>query len=99
MLNTKNQLEIKKYITPEIKKKLNQWEINFVKSLSNKKDQWSTKQVEVFNKLKLKYNIYDRKVVAGVLYLSEGYARGASTIQKITTRKMRKNRNIGNKKP
>lgn len=98
-MSTPNQLEIKKYITPDIKKKLNQWEKNFLKSLFNKVDQWSTKQVEVFNNIKLKYNIYDSKVVNGVVYLSEGYAKGASTHQKITTRKMRKNRNIGSKRP
>jgi hypothetical protein len=89
---TSNQIEIKKFITPEIKKKLNSWEKQFISSLYNKKTNWSDKQVEVFEKIKIKYAIQEKKVVEKIIYLPTGYAKGAKVSQDITTRKQRKNR-------
>lgn len=92
---TTNQIEIKKYITPEIKKRMTTWEKEFISSLYNRKEHWTTKQVDVFTNIKKKYQLLERKVVEKIIYLPLGYARGASINQKITTKKMRKNRSIG----
>jgi hypothetical protein len=89
---TRNQIEVKKYFTPEVKKKLNSWEKEFISSLYKKETNWSDKQVEVFEKIKIKYAIQERKVVEQIIYLPMGYAKGASTYQKVTSKKYRKNR-------
>ncbi len=96
---TTNQIEIKKYITPDIKKKMNNWEKQFISSLYNFDRDWTDKQVEVFNKLKKKYQLNERVVVERIIYAPEGYAKGAKYQQDITTRKMRKNRSTGRKLP
>jgi len=95
---TKNQIEVKKYITPEVKKKLNNWEKEFVNSISKSKKDWSSKQIECFNKIKRKYQLYEKIVVEKVLYLPMGYAKGAKVNQEITSRNYRKNR-FKRKKP
>ena len=95
---TKNQIEIKKYITPDIKKKMTKWEKEFVSSLYNWEKTWTDKQVEVFNKIKHKYQLEERKVVEKIIYLPTGYAKGAKVQQDITTREFRKNRYFKNNK-
>ena len=95
---TRNQVEIKKYITPDIKKKMNRWEKDFISSLYNKENNWSDKQVEVFDKIKNKYQLTERVVVERIIYAPEGYAKGAKIVQDITTRKMRKDRFFKSKK-
>lgn len=85
---TTNQLEIKKYITPEIKKKMTSWEKEFITSLFNFKKIWTEKQIEVFNNIKKKYKLEERIVVEKIVYLPMGYA--ATEFQPIMTRKMRK---------
>ena len=94
---TKNQIEIKKFITPEIKKKFNSWEKQFISSLYNKDTDWSSKQLEKFEQIKKKYKLVERIVKEKIIYLSTGNATGYQNFQKITTRKMRKNRFIGTK--
>jgi hypothetical protein len=94
-----NQLEIKKYITPDIKKKMNKWEKEFITSLYNKQNIWSDKQVEVFEKIKKKYQLTERVVIETIIYAPAGYAKGAKYHQDITTRKMRKDRSTGRKLP
>jgi hypothetical protein len=91
---TQNQIEIKKYITPDIKKKMNVWEKKFITSLYNFDRDWTTKQVEVFNKIKIKYNLLERKVIEKVIYVPEGYAEGARINQQITSKKFRRQRGI-----
>ena len=98
-MTTNNQLEIKKYITPDIKKKMTTWEKDFITSLYNRKQPWTIKQVEIFNNIKKKYQLNERKVVEKVIYLPLGYAKGAKYQQDITTRKMRKDRSTGGKLP
>jgi hypothetical protein len=89
---TQNQIEVKKYFNPEVKKRLNTWEKKFISSLYNWKTDWTEKQKEIFQKIISKYNLYEKKVVEKILYLPMGNAKGASKHQEITTRKMRKNR-------
>lgn len=96
---TTNQLEIKKYITPDIKKKMTKWEKEFITSIYYRKETWTLKQVEVFNNIKKKYQLNERVVVERIIYAPEGYAKGAKVYQEITSRKMRKNRSTGTKKP
>ena len=96
---TTNQIEIKKYITPDIKKKMNKWEKEFITSLYNFNKPWTSKQVEVFDKLKKKYQLNERVVVERIIYAPAAYANGAKYQQDITTRKMRKNRSTGRKLP
>ncbi len=98
-MKTENQVEVKKYLTPEIKKRLTGWEQKFITSLYNKKTEWSEKQVEVFEKIKKKYELVERVVVEKIIYLPTGYAQGAKINQHITSRKMRKERHTGTKKP
>jgi hypothetical protein len=88
---TKNQIEIKKFITPEIKKKFSSWEKQFISSLYNKDTNWSPKQLEKFEEIKKKYKLFERIVKEKVIYLPTGNAAGYQNFQKITTRKMRKN--------
>ena len=88
-----NQIEIKKYITPDIKKKMTTWEKEFITSLYNRKEPWTSKQVDVFNNIKKKYKLNERKVVEKIIYLPEGYD-SSKKIQTITTRKMRRHRGI-----
>ena len=95
---TQNQIEVKKYITPDIKKQMTQWEKKFITSLYDFNKPWTPKQVEAFDKLKIKYNLYERKVVENIIYLPLGYAKGASITQKITTKLSRRNRGINNSK-
>jgi len=83
-----NQIEIKKYITPEVKKKLTTWEKEFISSLYKREKDWSDKQVEVFNNIKKKYKLTEGIVVEKILYVPMGYA--ATEFQPIMTRKMRK---------
>ena len=96
---TINQLEIKKYITPEIKKKMTSWEKEFITSLFNFKKPWTEKQLDVFSNIKKKYKLVERVVVEKIIYLPTGYA--ANEYQPIMTRKMRKQlaiyRNTNNK--
>jgi len=89
---TKNQIEVKKFITPEIKHKLNQWEKKFISSLYNRKKEWTEKQVLVFDKIKNKYQLFEKKVVENIIYLPTGYAKGAKVTQEITSKNFRKNR-------
>lgn len=91
---TRNQIEIKKYITPDIRKKLNKWEKEFISSLYKRETDWSDKQVEVFDKIKKKYQLEERVVVEKIIYAPQGYAKGAKINQEITTRDMRKVRGI-----
>lgn len=95
---TTNQVEIKKYITPEVKKKLTTWEKDFISSLFKTEKHWSDKQVEVFNKIKKKYQLTEQKVVETIVYLPLGYAKGAKVNQDITTREYRKKRYFKNNK-
>lgn len=39
----------------EIRKYMNEWELNFIESLKNFTSEWSTKQVEIVNKIFNKY--------------------------------------------
>lgn len=96
---TTNQIEIKKYITPDIKKKMTKWEKEFITSIYYRKESWTPKQVEVFVNIKKKYQLNERVVIERIIYAPEGYAKGAKYQQNITTRKMRKNRSTGTKKP
>ena len=96
---TQNQIEIKKYITPELKKRMTGWEKEFITSLYNRKESFTPKQVEVFNNIKKKYQLTERIIVERIIYAPAGYARGAKYQQDITTRKMRKNRSTGRKNP
>ena len=89
---TKNQIEVKKFITPEIKKKFNKWEKEFISSLSKCNKDWSSKQIDCFNKIKNKYQLFEKIVVEKIVYLPMGYAKGAKVNQEITTRNYRKNR-------
>ena len=93
-----NQIEIKKYITPDIKKKLTSWEKEFISSLYKRETTWSDKQVEVFNKIKKKYQLSEQVVVERIVYLPLGYAQGAKVNQDITTREYRKKRYFKNNK-
>jgi len=93
-MQTQNQIEIKKYITPDIKNKMNVWEKKFITSLYNFDKDWTSKQVEVFNKIKIKYNLLERKVIEKVIYVPEGYAEGARINQQITSKKFRRQRGI-----
>jgi hypothetical protein len=95
---TKNQIEVKKYITPEIKKKMNKWEKEFITSLFNLEKDWSNKQIECFNSIKKKYQLSERIIIEKILYLPMGYAKGAKVNQEITTRIYRKNRFKNNHK-
>lgn len=96
---TTNQIEIKKYITPDIKEKMTKWEKEFITSIYYRKETWTPKQVEVFDNIKKKYQLNERVVIERIIYAPEGYAKGAKILQNITTRKMRKNRSTGTKKP
>jgi hypothetical protein len=96
---TQNQIEIKKYITPDIKKRMSKWEKEFISSLYNRKECWTLRQVEVFDNIKKKYQLNERIVIERIIYAPEGYAKGAKILQNITSRKMRKNRSTGTKKP
>jgi hypothetical protein len=96
---TLNQIEVKKFITPDIKKRMTGWEKEFISSLYNRKETWSEKQVEVFNKIKIKYVLTERVVVEKVIYAPSGYASGAKVYQQITSKQYRKNRSTGTKKP
>ena len=87
-----NQIEIKKYITPDIKKKLTSWEKEFISSLYKRDKPWTDKQVEVFDNIKKKYKLVEKIVVERIVYLPLGYAN--SEHQMIMTRKMRKQRAI-----
>ena len=98
-MGTPNQIEVKKYITPDIKKRMTGWEKDFITSLYNRKESWTEKQVEVFNKIKKKYQLTERVVVEKVIYAPAGYARGAKVTQQITSKQYRKNRSTGTKKP
>lgn len=93
-----NQIEIKKYITPDIKKKLTNWEKEFISSLYKRETSWSDKQVEVFNKIKKKYQLSEQIVIERIVYLPLGYAQGAKVNQDITTREYRKKRYFKNNK-
>jgi hypothetical protein len=95
---TSNQIEIKKYITPNVKKKLTPWEKEFISSLYKTEKTWSDKQVEVFNKIKKKYQLSEQVVVETIVYLPLGYAKGAKVNQDITTREYRKKRYFKNNK-
>ena len=66
---TINQIEIKKYITPDIKKKLTTWEKEFITSLFKREKDWTDKQVETFNNIKRKYRLEERIVVDRIIYL------------------------------
>jgi hypothetical protein len=98
-MSTTNQIEIKKYITPDIKKKMTKWEKEFITSIYYRKETWTLKQVEVFNNIKKKYQLNERVVVERIIYAPTAYAKGAKYQQDITTRKMRKNRSTGRKLP
>ena len=93
-----NQIEIKKYITPDIKKKLTTWEKEFLTSLYKREKPWTDKQVEVFNNIKKKYKVSEQIVVERIVYLPLGYAQGAKVNQDMTTRQYRKNRYFKNNK-
>ena len=93
-----NQIEIKKYITPDIKKKLTTWEKEFISSLYKRELPWTDKQVEVFNNIKKKYRLSEQIVIEKIVYLPLGYAEGAKVNQDITTRQYRKNRYFKNNK-
>lgn len=93
-----NQIEIKKYITPDIKKKLTTWEKEFISSLYKRELSWTDKQVEVFNNIKKKYRLSEQIVIEKIVYLPLGYAEGAKLNQDITTRQYRKNRYFKNNK-
>lgn len=95
---TINQIEIKKYITPDIKKKLTTWEKEFITSLFKREKDWTDKQVETFNNIKRKYRLEERIVVERIIYLPTGYAQGAKINQDITTRDYRKKRYFKNNK-
>lgn len=83
-----NQLEIKKFITPEIKNKMTSWEKKFITSLFKREKQWSEKQLEVWNNIKKKYKLEERIVIERIIYLPTGYA--APEHQLIMSKKMRK---------
>jgi hypothetical protein len=91
---TQNQIEIKKYITPSIKELMNSWEKKFITSIYTSSKPWTPKQVEVFNKIKIKYNLVERKIIENVIYVPEGYAEGARINQQITSKKFRRQRGI-----
>jgi hypothetical protein len=93
---TKNQLEIKKFITPEIKKKMTTWEKEFITSLFKREKDWTDKQIEVFDNIKNKYKLQERIVIERIIYLPTGYAQGAKINQDITTREYRKKRYFKN---
>ena len=95
---TTNQLEIKKFITPEIKKKMTSWEKEFITSLYKREKLWTDKQIEVFDNIKKKYKLVERIVVERIIYLPTGYAEGAKINQNITTREYRKKRYFKNNK-
>lgn len=95
---TDNQVEVKKFITPDIKKQMTRWEKEFITSIYNSTKPWTEKQVEVFNKIKIKYNLSERIIIEKVIYLPTGYAKGASTYQNITSKLSRKVRGISNSK-
>jgi hypothetical protein len=96
---TQNQIEIKKYITPELKKRMTNWEKEFITSLYNRKEDFTPKQVDVFNNIKKKYQLTERIIIERIIYAPEGYTKGAKYHQDITTRNMRKNRSTGRKRP
>jgi len=89
---TKNQIEVKKYITPDIKKKLTTWEKEFITSLFKREKDWTSKQIETFDNIKKKYKLEERIVVERIIYAPMGYAEGAKINQDITTRDYRKKR-------
>jgi hypothetical protein len=89
---TKNQIEVKKYITPDIKKKMTKWEKEFISSIYNFKKDWTEKQLATFNNIKRKYGLEERIVVEKIVYLPLGYAHGAKINQEITSKNFRKNR-------
>ena len=93
---TTNQLEIKKFITPEIKKKMTTWEKEFITSLFKREKCWTDKQIEVFDNIKNKYKLQERIVIERIIYLPTGYAQGAKINQDITTREYRKKRYFKN---
>jgi hypothetical protein len=97
---TTNQIEVKKYITPDIKKKMTKWEQEFITSIFNSKKDWTEKQTQVFNNIKKKYQLEERVVIERIIYAPIGYAN--KEFQPIMTRKMRKqlaiHRNINNNK-
>ena len=95
---TTNQLEIKKFITPEIKKKMTSWEKEFITSVQKREKFWTDKQIEVFDNIKKKYKLVERIVVERIIYLPTGYAEGAKINQNITTREYRKKRYFKNNK-
>jgi hypothetical protein len=85
---TNNQIEVKKFITPEVKKKMTTWEKEFISSIYKREAPWTEKQLDVFNNIKKKYKLVERIVVEKVVYLPMGHA--APENQFIMTRKMRK---------
>lgn len=89
---TKNQIEVKKYITPDIKKKLTIWEKEFITSLFKREKDWTSKQIETFDNIKKKYKLEERVVIERIIYAPMGYAN--TEHQSIMTRKMRKQRAI-----
>jgi hypothetical protein len=89
---TKNQIEVKKFITPEIKKKLTTWEKEFISSLYKCNKDWTSKQIDCFNNIKKKYRLEEQVVVERIIYAPMGYAKGAKINQDITSRNYRKNR-------
>ena len=95
---TINQIEIKKYITPEIKKKLTNWEKEFITSLYKREKPWTDRQIEVFDNIKKKYKLLEGIVIERIVYLPTGYAEGAKINQDITTRQMRKKRFLNKRK-
>lgn len=95
---TQNQLEIKKYITPAVKLRMNKWEQKFITSLYQQSNCWSEKQVEVFEKIKKKYQLEEVVVQEKVIYLPTGYAEGAKLNQEITSKGMRRSRGINTKR-
>ena len=95
-MTTKNQIEVKKFITPEIEKKLTTWEKEFITSIYKRKSEWTEKQLEAFNNIKKKYRLEEQIVVERIIYLPTGYPEGAKINQNITTREYRKKRYFKN---
>ena len=80
-----NQIEIKKFITPDVKKQMTKWEREYISSIYKQEKPWTEKQVAVWEKIKIKYQLFERVVVEKIIYLPTGYAEGAKLNQSITS--------------
>jgi predicted class III extradiol MEMO1 family dioxygenase len=75
-----NKIKVKEYISSNDKKKMTIWEKKFISSLYNKKTEWSSKQIEVFNNIINQYKLTKKPVHNIVIVLPDEPVRYTATI-------------------